>query len=384
MARVTQAAELLIGFGRRYAAVVRVVTAVPICAIALFRAAPEHMAATAAAVAVAAAWTCAYAAWLAWGRRDAPVRGGHWAPIALDVLVLLGLSASVFWTGALEDTNTGWLRLLVLFMCVTCQWHTSVPVGAAAALLASGGLVAAVALAGGAEDAGLIRGLLWAPPAAALSRAGWVVVRRAARRADAAVAEAAQARGASLVAAAVRAEEREFATSLHDTAATTLLMVGIGQVRSDAAWLPAQARRDLDRLRTFTSHGAGSADLVGLLRAELDAVPLDVEFDGPGELPLPYQVARALAGAAGEALRNVHRHAGVTEAAVRLSGGPHGLRLEISDLGAGFDPDKVPATRYGLRESVHGRMARVGGTAAVVSAPGEGTLVRLEWRAGDG
>ncbi|GAA3113437.1 sensor histidine kinase [Nonomuraea salmonea] len=374
---MTQAAALLRRFGRRYAAVVRLATAAPICAIALFRAAPENLPATVAVVAVAAAWTCAYAGWLTWGRGEALV--------ALDVAVLLGLSASVWWTDAIADTNTGWLRLLVLFMCVTCQWHTTAPVGVAAALLTSGGLAAAVAVTG-AADGDLIMGLLWTPAAAALSRLAWTLVRRSARRADLAVAEAARVRGASLVAAAVRAEEREFAASLHDTAATTLLMVGVGQVRSDAPWLPVQARRDLERLRS--SHGEGAAasraDLVTMLRAGLDAVPLTVEFDGPGELPLPYEAARALADAAGEALTNVRRHAGVTRATIRLTGDARELRLDIADQGAGFDPDAVPATRYGLRESVRGRLARIGGTATITSAPGEGTLVRLEWRSDDG
>jgi signal transduction histidine kinase len=37
----------------------------------------------------------------------------------------------------------------------------------------------------------------------------------------------------------------------------------------------------------------------------------------------------------------------------------------------------VPADRKGLAESIHARMARRGGTAAVRTAPGEGTEVSL-------
>ncbi|MEV1243873.1 sensor histidine kinase [Nonomuraea sp. NPDC050022] len=369
-----EAARLLVRFGRRYAAVVRLVTLLPICMIALFRSAPENLAPTVVVVAVAAVWICGYAWWLDKGKGNVPV--------VLDVLVLLGLSACVGWTSAVEDTNTGWLRLLVLFMCVTCQWHTPVLVGAAAALTAGGGLVVAVAEAG--ADASVIRGLLWAPVAAALSRVAWILLRRAAHQADLTAAEAARARGQSLLAAAARAEEREFANALHDTAATTLLMVGIGQVRSDAGWLAAQARRDLDRLGSGHSPALPHADVVGLLRADLDAVPLTVEFDAPKELRLPYDVARAIADAAGEALTNVRRHADTTRATIRLCGDSRALRLDIADQGRGFSPAEVPATRYGLRESVHGRMTRIGGTATITSASGKGALVRLEWRAGDG
>ncbi|MGN9781454.1 hypothetical protein ACTMTF_08505 [Nonomuraea sp. ZG12] len=46
---------------------------------------------------------------------------------------LLGLSASFFWTGAPEDTDTGWSRPLIAFACVTCQWHTSPLAGGIAA-----------------------------------------------------------------------------------------------------------------------------------------------------------------------------------------------------------------------------------------------------------
>ncbi|MFI7134705.1 sensor histidine kinase [Nonomuraea sp. NPDC050153] len=370
-----EAARLLVRFGRRYAAAVRLATLVPICGIALFRAPPEHLTTTAYVVGVAAAWTCGYAWWLRMGRGSLPV--------ALDVAVLLGLFTSVFWTDAVEDRNAGWLRLLVTFACVTCQWHTSPLAGGAAALASGGGAVGLLTAAGAADmDAALISGTAWVIPASVLSRVAWVLVQRAAERADRMAAEAARARGESLVAAAIRAEERELANSLHDTAATTLLMVGVGQVRSDADWLAPQARRDLDRLRSDRGRVSGHADLVDLLRADLDAAHLTVEFDAPTQLRLPFAVARAIADAAGEALTNVRRHAGTTRATVRLRGDARTLRLDIADQGKGFSPADVPATRRGVRESVHGRMTRVGGTATINSAEGEGTVVRLEWSAG--
>lgn len=367
---VTGAARLLAGFGRRYAAAVRLAMALPICAIALLRASPGNFPATASVVAVAAVWTCAHAWWLRAGRGNTLV--------AADTVVLLGLSASMFWTGALEDTNGAWLRLLVTFACVTCQWHTTPLVGGLMALAAGGGAAALVAAAGAAPS--VLRGYLWVLPAAALSRTVWTLLRRAADRADRMAAEAARARAEAEVAAAVRAEERELANALHDTAATTLLMVGIGQVPSDAAWLAPQARRDLERLRSDDRQSARETDLVELLRADLDAVQLTVEFDAPPHLTLPTGIATTLADATREALTNVRRHAGTTRAAVRLSGDARALRLDIVDRGKGFDQENVPPTRRGLRESVRGRMTRIGGTARIVSAPGEGTRVRLEWQ----
>src|SRR5690606_11477573 len=117
------------------------------------------------------------------------------------------------------DTNGAWLRPLVTFACVTCQWHTTPLVGGLMALAAGGGAAALVAAAGAAPS--VLRGYLWVLPAAALSRTVWTLLRRAADRADRMAAEAARARAEAEVAAAVRAEERELANALHDTAATT-------------------------------------------------------------------------------------------------------------------------------------------------------------------
>ncbi len=52
---------------------------------------------------------------------------------------------------------------------------------------------------------------------------------------------------------------------------------------------------------------------------------------------------------------------------------------DVLDGGAGFDTATVPDHRYGVRESIGGRMAAAGGRAEVLSAPGAGTRVRLEW-----
>ena len=49
----------------------------------------------------------------------------------------------------------------------------------------------------------------------------------------------------------------------------------------------------------------------------------------------------------------------------------------VRDRGQGFDPDAIPEDRRGVRESIMGRMARHGGTAAVHSTPGQGTEVEL-------
>jgi signal transduction histidine kinase len=370
-------ARQLARFGRRYAGVVRVATALPIGAISVLRAPPEVTAAQVVLAGLLVAWTCAYAWWLT--RSDRVL-----LPLTLDVVgVLAGcvVSATVAFETDL-DVNRGPLRLLVTFAAVTYQWYAPPLVGGLAALVTIGALLGTSVMMG--ADADVLRGQAWALVAAGLSRAAWLLVVRAARRADTLATEAERARRASRVEAAVRADERELANALHDTAATTLLMVGIGQVPAGAGWLAPQASRDLERLRTDGRRPPEHADLVALLREDVDAVHIAVEFDGPERLPLPFDVARAIADATREALNNVRRHAGVDRAVVRLRVDSGGVRLDVVDEGAGFPTDDVPATRRGLRHSVRDRMSRVGGSARVVSAVGEGTVVRLEWCPEDG
>ena len=78
-----------------------------------------------------------------------------------------------------------------------------------------------------------------------------------------------------------------------------------------------------------------------------------------------------------EALVNVAKHSGVTAADLYTEVTPDRVSVFVRDRGAGFDADLVPSDRRGLRDSVTGRITRLGGTALIRSAPGEGTEVEL-------
>ena len=81
--------------------------------------------------------------------------------------------------------------------------------------------------------------------------------------------------------------------------------------------------------------------------------------------------------AAREAMANAAKHSGVDEVSVFVDATPERVALYVRDRGAGFDPAAVPADRRGIAHSIRGRMERVGGTAQIVSSPGEGTEVEL-------
>jgi signal transduction histidine kinase len=54
-----------------------------------------------------------------------------------------------------------------------------------------------------------------------------------------------------------------------------------------------------------------------------------------------------------------------------------GIRVIVRDRGAGFDPSEIPEDRRGIRESITGRLERLGGTASIKSSVGDGTEVEL-------
>lgn len=76
-----------------------------------------------------------------------------------------------------------------------------------------------------------------------------------------------------------------------------------------------------------------------------------------------------------EAVSNVARHAGVSDACVRLRGGANALELEVEDHGSGFDLDTA---RRGLGlVAMRERAGLVGGTIEFLRPRAGGTLVRL-------
>lgn len=178
-----------------------------------------------------------------------------------------------------------------------------------------------------------------------------------------------------------RAEERaEVAAHLHDSVLQTLAL--IQREPNDPARVAMLSRRQEEELRAWLygpreSNTPRLAEAMREVVAEVDhTYRVPIEWVAVGDAPLNEKTATLLA-AAKEAIVNAAKHAGVG-ASVYLEATPERVRLFVRDRGAGFDPDLVPADRHGIRQSIHERLHRVGGTSSVKSAPGEGTEVSLE------
>ena len=107
-------------------------------------------------------------------------------------------------------------------------------------------------------------------------------------------------------------------------------------------------------------------------QARKSTIPVSVESDGVGRYP--QEAEAAVYFSCLEALQNVAKYAEASVATVRLAQTNGELTFEVSDDGRGFDPDA--AERGTGLQGIADRLAALGGTLDVRSAPGEGaTLV---------
>lgn len=195
---------------------------------------------------------------------------------------------------------------------------------------------------------------------------------------------------ATTAARAARAVERgRFHALIHDRVTSTLL--GLAQ-RGNTPELSEQAAIALAELDCLRTSNVADEDLdvttaVGLIRAALvdvdGDIPVDVDLR-TDSLLVPRAAARAIASAAAEALRNSMQHADTpgryADRLIAIDADPEELRVVVADNGRGFDPDRVPGLRLGIRTSIRARMDTAAGCTAVIrSAPGRGTQVTLLW-----
>lgn len=179
------------------------------------------------------------------------------------------------------------------------------------------------------------------------------------------------------------AERSEIAAHLHDSVLQTLALI---QQRAEPGGEVDRLARGQERelrewlFRTADGAAAPRRALDAELRAhaaELEAahaVRFELVVVGGGD---DAAVPEALAAAAREAMLNAARHAGGA-VTVYVEIARDRASVDVTDRGPGFDPDDLPEGRMGVRESIRGRMERVGGSATIGPGPGgSGTTVRL-------
>ncbi|QBJ97571.1 sensor histidine kinase [Rhodococcus sp. ABRD24] len=185
------------------------------------------------------------------------------------------------------------------------------------------------------------------------------------------------------------AERSRLARDIHDTLAqgfsSILLLARAGlrgteatptltQIADTAQQNLTEARRVVDAL---TPSDLESAPLESALRRQL--VQLEQHTGTVGELftdgdpvPLPMDYDVALLRVAQSALANVRLHSHADRVRLTLTYANDEVRLDVADDGIGFSERE--AGGFGLR-AMRDRLALLGGTLVVESAPGDGTAV---------
>lgn len=126
---------------------------------------------------------------------------------------------------------------------------------------------------------------------------------------------------------------------------------------------------------------SGTVDLRPLLARYAGARVSLAEPGAPVELPA--RAARELAAAAGAALDNVRRHAGADARAwILVEDEPSEIVVTVRDDGPGIPEGRLAQAegegRLGVAQSIRGRLRDLGGSAELLSVPGQGTEVELK------
>jgi signal transduction histidine kinase len=208
--------------------------------------------------------------------------------------------------------------------------------------------------------------------------------------------------------AATRERER-LARDIHDSVLQVLAMVQRrgSALGGEAAELGRMAGEQEVALRTLVAGGLTRTSRVsedesqGAVVREVeepdeDGAPTDlrtllapfagsrVTFSEPGApVLLPPAAARELAAAVRTALDNVRRHVGEDAPAwILVEDWPDEVIVTVRDDGPGIPEGRLAQAegegRMGVALSIRGRLRELGGTADVVSVPGQGTEVELK------
>jgi len=204
--------------------------------------------------------------------------------------------------------------------------------------------------------------------------------------------------------AATRERER-LARDIHDGVLQVLAMVQrrANQVGGEAAELGRLAGEQEAALRTLISGAppprrpaedgadglapAGPDDLRALL-APYGSARVTISAPGTPVLLDP-DAAAELVAAAGAALDNVRKHAGdEAHAWILLEDEPDAVLVTVRDDGPGIPAGRLAAAedegRLGVAQSIRGRLRDLGGSAEILSVPGQGTEVELRLPRGTG
>lgn len=221
---------------------------------------------------------------------------------------------------------------------------------------------------------------------------------RAQRRQEGLLREVTEARDALV---AVERERERMGYDLHDGAIQSLYAIQLGLSRTAEIIKPAQPETALrlsetrehinqviSDLRQFIHSAAAPSTSPSTLQLEhvlssmiqwlrpTTTAQLTLEAQPRISEQVTTRQAVALTQVARTALANALRHSKATHIWLRLSGGPQAIRLEVTDNGVGFDPDRKEEGGLGLH-TMQTRALEANGQLSIDTKPGGGTRVTV-------
>ena len=329
--------------------------------------------------------------WVAARRRiDLLAVVGTLGAIAYTVVLSLWFAAGsgyVLQSGTPGSAITLWFAMLptlcsVVLVLARQRVLASVTVAIAVPLTE---MVASYTWSGGFDSDALVRtmwSVAWAGVYTALAATAVVF----ADRLDAERASSAELAQAAAVEDAREDHERRVDALVHDRIIAFLLALRAGPPDAATRTAAADVLYELDHWGDDTALPAtvDAEALVRRLRGAVSRLGDDVAVRtdvAAGAVEYPWEAVDALVESCGEAVRNFYRHGGPGASCVVVAVvDDDEVVVTVADDGAGFDPETVPAGRFGVANGIIGRMAVVpGGSASIHSAPGDGTRIRLRW-----
>jgi PAS domain S-box-containing protein len=195
-------------------------------------------------------------------------------------------------------------------------------------------------------------------------------------------------------------ERTRLARDLHDAVSQTLFSTSLiaevlprlWEKNKDAGLQKLEEVRQLTRgalaeMRTLLFElrpaALADADLSDLLRQLAESVtgrarvPVALDIDGSCQTPTDVKIA--LYRIAQEALNNIAKHSGATQAKVSLHCGENRITLQIEDNGRGFDMSQATTGSFGL-SNIKERAGQIGAQLTINSRINEGTDITIDWR----
>jgi two-component sensor histidine kinase len=185
--------------------------------------------------------------------------------------------------------------------------------------------------------------------------------------------------------AAIEEARVEHITSalVHDTILNELAVIGTVApgVLSEAA--REHVRSSIQRLRPGAHYGLPDSDVLGgdvaaaVEQARARGLTVTVGGEVTAVDSLDARTSEALGLAVLQCLTNVAAHAGTDKAELTVIATETEVCVMVIDSGSGFVEAEVDHDRLGVRQSVRGRIADVGGSVQLWTSPGSGSAVSM-------